>query len=497
MQAQRAPRQDRADRPPERLRPRSVEVGERLKPIYAHPTMFMQLRSRFAPGGPLGGWELIAAGGAAFLGLLLRLSDYASIPFQAPNPDEWNWTWAGLSQLEGMPPTAWTLFWKAYPKAVWQAPPPPFLEPLVHPWVDAPPLFSWIVGVIGWLDGDRTLLDAINDPKPRLLGIVLSIVALVLVYVLGRAVLGIGPTMAGVWLLAVSPIPVVLQRLVAAEQLLAVLLLVSLVAVLRLREDDTDRRWLWVLLACAAIAPAVKATGLVVGASAVLLLLSTRQFRLAGLAAAVTAGAQVVVLGYEATLNWPAYAGEVALRGSQLSGLTGLRFITNTTGFDRQQAYDGWWLLGWLGVAEIMARRRSNLDLIAVPCVAYLLFILGTSAEYSSGYGWYRLTVMPLIYLSAGRFLWLAAIELSWVRLGVVAALAIATAQNFAEPLHIHFGATLIAGLVALAMLPAFAALAFPARRSWARLGALALIITLIPVGIVEVSELGFIYGHL
>lgn len=449
------------------------------------------------PGKTVEGWEVVAAGGAAALGLLLRLAQFATIPFRAPNPDEWNWTWSGLSQLEGMPPTAWTLFWKAYPQDVWQAPPAPYSEPLVHPWVDAPPLFSWIIGFCGWLDGDRTLIDAINDPKPRLIGIALSIVALLLVYVLGRSILGIAPSLAGVWLLAVGPIPVVLDRLVAAEQLLAVLLLASLIAVLRLRDDPADRRWLWVLLAAAAIAPAVKASGLVVGLSAALLLVSTRQFRLAGMAAAATGAAQVVVLGYEAALNWQAYVGEIALRGSQLSGFTGLRFITNTTGFDGQQAYDGWWLLGWLGVAEILGRRRRNLDLIAVPCVAYLLLLLGTAAEYSSGYGWYRLTVTPLVYLSAGRFVWLAAVELSWIRLGLVAAVAIATAQNFAEPLHIHFSASVIAGLVGLAVLPALIAIASPKNRTWAHLVAIGLLVLLIPIGIVEVAQLSFIYGHL
>ena len=460
--------------------------------------MFWQLRSVGSlRGNTLAQWELVAAGGAAVLGLLLRLTQFTSIPFRAPNPDEWNWTWSGLSQLEGMPPTGWTLFWNAYPHDVWQGAPPPYIEPLVHPWVDAPPLFSWIVGLAGWLGGDRTLLDAINDPKPRLIGIALSIVALVLVYLLGRAVLGIGPSVAGVWLLAVSPIPVVLDRLVAAEQLLAVLLLASTIAVLHLREDRPDRRWLWLLLAASAVAPAVKASGLVVGVSGALLLLGSRQFRLAGLTAATTAVAQLGVLGYEAGLNWPAYAAEVAMRGSQLSGFTGLRFITNTTGFDNQQAYDGWWLLGWLGVAEILGRRHRNLDLIAVPCVLYLLILLGTAAEYTSGYGWYRLTVMPLVYLSAGRFLWLAAIELSWIRLGLVAVLAIATAQNWAEPLHIHFSAILIAGLVGLAVLPAFVAMADGRLRSWARLAALAILVALIPVGIIETAELGFIYGHL
>ena len=460
--------------------------------------MFLQLRSvRSLRGNSPPGWELMAAGGAAVLGVLLRLAQFTSIPYRAPNPDEWNWTWAGLSQLEGMPPTAWTLFWKAYPQDVWQAPPPPYIEPLVHPWVDAPPVFSWIIGLAGWIGGDRSLLDAINDPKPRLIGIALSIVALVLVYVLGRSVLGVGPSVAGVWLLAVSPIPVVLDRLVAAEQLLAVLLLAATIAVLHLREDQPDRRWLWLLLAASAVAPAVKASGLVVGLSGILLLLGSRQFRLAALTAAATAGAQLVVVGYEATLSWPAYAAEVAIRGSQLSGFTGLRFITNTTGFDHQQAYDGWWLLGWLGLAEILGRRRPNLDLVAVPCVLYLLILLGTAAEYSSGYGWYRLTVMPLVYLSAGRFIWLAAIELSWIRLGLVAALAIATAQNWAAPLHIEFTAILIAGLVGLAVLPAFVAMADARLRSSARLAALAVLVILVPAGIIEVSELGFIYGHL
>jgi hypothetical protein len=105
--------------------------------------------------------------------------------------------------------------------------------------------------------------------------------------------------------------------------------------------------------------------------------------------------------------------------------------------------------------------------------------------------------VMPLVYLSAGRFLWLAAIELSWIRLGLVAVLAIATAQNWAEPLHIHFSAILVAGLVGLAVLPAFVAMADARLRSWARLAALAILVALIPVGIIEVAELGFIYGHL
>ena len=435
------------------------------------------------------------AGSAALIGFLLRLSDYQTIPFRAPNPDEWNWEWSGLSQLQGMPATAWTLFWTAYPKSVWQAPPPPFTEPLVHPWVDAPPLFSWIIGSLSWLGGDRTLLDAVNDPRPRLFGIALSVLAMVLAYLLGRVAIGVRPSLVGLWLLATAPIPVVLDRLIAAEQLIAVLLLAALLAVFHLRREPHGLGWQVLLFACCAIGPAVKAPGLVVGISAVVLLAASRQFRLAVIAAAVTVGAQAVVLGYEAATNWQSYVAEVGIRGSQLSGFTGLRFITNTTGFDGQQAFDGWWLLGWLSLAELIGRRRRDFDLLVVPCIVYLVLLLGTAAHYSSGYGWYRLVVMPLIYLLAGRFLWLAVTELSWARLALAAALGIATAANFAAPMHVNLSAALMGFIVLLAIAPALIAMVFQELRPLARSGALVLLALLIPVGVLEVANLGFIYG--
>ena len=443
-----------------------------------------------------GWWEVPAAASAALLGLVLRLDQYRNVPFAAPNPDEWNWAWAGLSQLLGMPSTGWSLFWKAYPAAVRVAPPAPFNQPLVHPYVDAPPLFTWLVGAVAWLDGDRTLSDVVHDPGPRLLGIGLSVAALLLAYLLGRLVIGVLPALAGLWLMATAPIPVVLDRLVAAEQLLAVLLLAALLAVFHLRRSPGDRRWLALLLACCLVAPGVKVPGLAIGVSAVLLFAARRQFRLAALAGAAALAGEVAVLAYTASLDWPTYAAEVRIRGGQLSGLTGFRFITNTTGFDGQQAWDGWWLLGWLGLAELIGRRRGDWDLLTVPAVVYLLLMLGLAAEYSSGYGWYRLTLIPIVYLSAGRFLWLAAAELSWPRLALAAALAIATAANWAAPLNVKFDPMLLGGVVLVAMLPALVAMVRPEARSWARSGAFALLALLVPASLVEVANLAAIYGH-
>ena len=255
-------------------------------------------RPRSNRANAAGPWEISIAGAAVVVGGVLRIQQYQTVPFRAPNPDEWNWAWVGLSQLLGMPPTAWTLYSNAYPHSVWVAPPAPDTGPLVHPWVDAPPLFGWIIGLAAWLHGDRTLNDVINDPTARLIGIGLSITALLLAYVVARLVLGILPAMVGVWLLATAPIPVVLGRLVAAEQLLAVLLLAACLAVYYLRRGTNKPWWLVLLLVCCFVGPWVKVPGLVVGISAVLLLAARREFRLAAMAGGVTIAAQLLVFAY-------------------------------------------------------------------------------------------------------------------------------------------------------------------------------------------------------
>ena len=439
---------------------------------------------------------MAAVGLALLVGLLLRLAQYREVPWRAPNPDEWNWAWAGLSQLEGMPSTGWSIYWNLYPPSVRSLPPAPFTEPLVHPYIDAPPLFSWLVGAVAWLDGDRTLDQVFHDPGYRLLAIALSVVTLLLAFLLGRLLLGVVPALIGAWLLATAPLPVLMGRLVAAEHVLAVLLLLALFAIYGLRRQPGDRRLLALLLACCALGPGFKAPGLAIGASAVLPLLVRRQFRLALFAGAATVGAEAVVLGYTALLDWQTYTAEVAQRSSQLSGFSGYDFIVAFTGFDGQHTVDGWWFLGWLGLIELLGHRRGDWDLLTVPAIVYLVAIVGFAAYYSSGYGWYRIAIMPLVYLAAARFLWLAVSELSVTRLAVVAVVVLATGASYAPAFGLRASAGLLGAVILVAVLPGLAALAWPAGRRYAFGAACALLALLAPLGALEVAALGSIYGR-
>ena len=443
-----------------------------------------------------GALEAVGAGLALLVGLLLRLLQYRDVPWTAPNPDEWNWAWAGLSQFLGKPSTGWSIFWQLYPAAVRSPSPPPFTEPLVHPYIDAPPLFSWLVGAFAWLDGDRTVTQTAHDPTYRLLAIGLSLLTLLLLYLLGRLLVGVIPALVGIWLLAIAPISVLMGRLVAAEHVLAVMLLLSLLAIHGLRRDPRDRRWLGLLLLCCLLAPLVKAPGLVIGATAVLLLASRRHFQLALLAAAATAAGEAGALGYVALLDWHTFNAEVAQRSSQLSGYSGYSFITAVTGFDGQHAVDGWWFLGWLALIELLGRRRGDWDLLTVPAVVYLLAMVGFAASYAASYGWYRITIMPLVYLAAARFVWLAVSELSVLRLAIVAVAVLATAANFAPAFDVKVSAGLLGGVIAVAVLPGLAVMARPAARRYALGAACALLALLAPLGALEVAALSSIYGR-
>jgi hypothetical protein len=451
------------------------------------------ISARRRHAGPL---EAPAAAAALLVALLLRALEYRDVPWTAPNPDEWNWAWAGLSQLLGKPSTGWSIFWYLYPASVRSPSPPPFTEPLVHPYIDAPPLFSWLVGAVAWLDGDRTLDQVVHDPGYRVLAIALSLVGLLLVYLLGRLVVGVLPALVGLWLLATAPIAVLMGRLVAAEQVLAVLLLLALLAIHGLRRNPGDRRLLALLVVCCLVAPGVKAPGLVIGVSAVLLLASRRQLLPALLAGAATLAGEAGALAYVAALDWHTYTAEVAQRGRQLSGFSGYSFITAVTGFDGQHAVDGWWFLGWIGLVELLGRRRGDWDLLTVPAIVYLLAMLGFAAEYAASYGWYRIAIMPLVYLAAGRFLWLAVSELSLVRLALVAVVALATAANFGPALGVRFTPGVLVGVTLVAVLPGLAVLAHRGSYRFAFAAACALLALLIPVGVIEVFALGSIYGR-
>lgn len=375
-------------------------------------------------------WARPAAVAVTLLGLLLRLDSWWRVPAPAPNGDEWDWSLTGLTLLTRGTPVGWTLFPTAYPRASWTPAPPGVADWIVHPYLDNPPLLSLLAGTIVYLRGDRTFEQVVHDPAPRLLAIAMTTATIWLAFAVGERVLGALPALLGAALYAVSPAAVVFGRVLAAEEIVGLCLLAAAWAALDLDEARRPRLALALLGFACFLGPLAKGPGVVVGAAAVLYLGIRGRWLGVALAAAATAAGTGVVLLYAAALDWHAFTTMISLRAASLTLGTPFTFITSRAGIGSHYMLDGWWLAGWLGLAGLLATRRS--DLLTLPPVLYAVALIGMATDYSGPYGWYRLAVMPFVYLAAGDLGWRAIVEPTWTRFVLFALGAVITVSSYA-----------------------------------------------------------------
>lgn len=376
-------------------------------------------------------WEVVAVGAITLLGLLLRVHDLTGAPLFLDNEDELQFAWAGMGLILHGDAYTWSYF-PAYPSHT-------ALHlfgqtfPMVHQWMDHPPLYSLLVG--GWvvLLGARQL-DQVTAVPVRIIPIVASSATVFLVAAYARPILGRWPALIAAALLATAPAAVLLGRQSEPESVQAVLLLLALIACWRLtRGTSRPRLWLIVACVCALLAPGMKISGVAVGGIAVVILLAERQFRAFWWVLAATVAGVLVYPLYGALVNWGLFL-EIVLsqNANRQSVLTIFNFIAAPTGVNRS-LHDGWWLLGWLGlgVLAVVGGRRRGWFLVW-PAAAYTLVILVLAGTAQTAqYGWYKVILYPQVYLGAAGLAWWALRRASVGGYALVLGLGGATATNW------------------------------------------------------------------
>lgn len=394
-------------------------------------TVTESIESRAPEGVHWQRWEAVALGAITAVGLLLRVHDLTAAPLFLDNLDELQFAWAGMGLLLHGDAYTWSYF-GAYPAHI-------ALHifgitvPMVHQWMDHPPLFSLLVG--GWvvLLGDRNL-DQVTAAQVRVIPVLASTATLPLTAVFARPLLGRWPALIAAALLATAPAAVLLGREAEPESVQAVLLLGVLIASWRLVHGTVHpRRWLIVACACAFLAPGMKISGLAVGAIAIVILLAEREFRAFWWVVAATVAGILVYPLYGALVNWHLFL-EIVLSQNQnrQNLLTIFNFIAAPTGVNRS-LHDGWWLLGWIGlvVLAVVGGRRGGWFLVW-PAVAYALVILVLAGSAQTAqYGWYKVIVYPQVYLGVAGLAWWAFRRCSVAGYALVLGLGGATATNW------------------------------------------------------------------
>lgn len=346
-------------------------------------------------------------GGLIVAALVVRLLTYQSLPHNINN-DEFEWGWAGQSLLLQGHPSSWS-YLDGYPPGggVMANPVTHALLPWQPRWVDHPPLFAALVGVFAVAAGETTP-SAVSLAVIRLVPVLCSVACVGLLYLLVRRHLGWAVAAVAATLLAFTPVAVTASALVEAEWLLAVLLLAALLLVGR-----RDRLGVVCLVAACLLAPLVKETGIVVAASAGLLLLLTRRWRMALLVGAAGVVGMSLIVAWGAIVDWPAFVATTqaqfarhATPGSPLAFLMSL-----ASGYGNRVPFrDPVWYAGLLGVVAALvlcvARRRWREAVFIAPVVAMsLLMLVAAPGKVTQWNGWYRLAIYPLVYVGAAWLL--------------------------------------------------------------------------------------------
>jgi 4-amino-4-deoxy-L-arabinose transferase-like glycosyltransferase len=420
-------------------------------------------------------WELAAGAGVLLLGLLLRLNGYADLPSAKANADEWAWAWAGMSLLTTGVPTGWSYLYGYHAYHVIHLHGAGY--PLVTPWLDHPPLFPMVVGASELLFGQH-ILAAASTAAIRLPAVVFGGASIGLTQVVGRRLLGPAAALIGATLLALSPAAVLLSREVESEALLAPLLLVAIWLLHRLGTGEGGRGAEIALAVVCALAVLTKVPGLAVGAAAVVALVWLERWRAAGLAAAGAAAGLAAYALYGAHYDWPLFLTIINSQGVRRAGVMGaFEFITAPAGVNARLR-DGWWLLGWIAIAALVAGRApARKWLLAWPALAYLVAILVLADErVTARYGWYHIAVYPEIYLAAGFIAWRAISQPDAPSLALLLALGGATATSLWLGLPWNPPAWLLLPILAVLVLPAALRRPWPPAR-WLAAGAFALLL--------------------
>jgi 4-amino-4-deoxy-L-arabinose transferase-like glycosyltransferase len=348
-------------------------------------------------------WGVIAAVAVlSALALRLRLEGLGSGPY---NADEYAWSWAGVSLLSGHGPVSWSylgvLYGAPYPKPDW-------IElhgavfPVVHQWMDHPPLFALVVGGAAWLVGQHSIAQ-VDLNVVRVPVVVLATLSVPLTFELGRRAAGVGAGLVAAFLLAASPIAVRFGQVAEAE----ILLLPMFLGALILADEHWRRGSRWALFGClalCALAVLTKVSGLTVGAAVAGYFLVRWRPHLAVAAGAASAVGLLLFAGYGAVFGWEQWVGALSAHAGRKSDSLAVTYalLTSNAGpfADGGPLLDWGWWVGLLSVAGL--RTRGRVALVLLPVIVYVAFYAAAGNDKVGLYGWYRWPLFAFLYVSAG-----------------------------------------------------------------------------------------------
>lgn len=372
------------------------------------------------------------------LGIIARSYDLAG--FQHIENDERSFVMSGISLLRYGFPESWTIYWEKYPQIF-------FTEvagerhSVVRPYLDHPPVFQVLSG--GW----TLLVGGVSDMgydwgSIRLLSIVITTLTTILLFLVVRLYGGNRMGWLSFLALLLLPSHVLASRLLVAEHLLVLLLLIVMLGCFYLEGSSEKltywkrKMWLFALVFICISAPLVKLSGLLVPAAASLLLFQLRAYRLGVVLASCGVIALVFFSLYGWWFDWELFTLIQSAHGLREQSWWHFFSIFQLPDLGYFFLHDPYWVLGVLGSFLVVHEAYGGDSSESSPGLSVLLKAfwaaqapLLLAVAPLEAYGWYRFTLFPVLAIGVG-YLWQVGMSGKFIPLMLqVAAVAVVAQQ--------------------------------------------------------------------
>ena len=265
---------------------------------------------------------------------------------------------------------------------------------IVQPFLENPPLYGILLALFNHGSG----INPTSVKQIRLVSIVLTSITAAGVFWLGYLTAGLGAGMIAGLIYALSPGMVVSGRLAIPENIIASLLIFSLIA-LHYYLKKPQRIFIWLLIIIAFISPWLKISGLIIPITIGALLISRKQFRPATY---LVLGTILGLLAYFAY----GFFYDSAIFIKILQAQTQRQFAGPISMAIKMlfpqipvPMYEGWILLGYLSVFWLTGKRLNQANFIVMGVIIHTLFFL---LYGGNNFPWYQFIAFPLLALAGG-----------------------------------------------------------------------------------------------
>lgn len=339
------------------------------------------------------------------LGVFLRLWKYPFYPF-AGHAEEYLFVWSGLSLIEKGVPISWNdlpvyeekhVFWRGV------APNPAGGEGLgvrlLEPWLDEPPLYSLIVGGMAKLY-NLPNFTLISPYVIRIPSLIFSFVTMAFVFLLAQKYFGYWLGILSLLIYGTVPTIVFGSRLAVPENMIAVLMIISLWLILDYLE--TKKKWkrnLAVFLAI--IAGFAKPTGFFLVPFIVFWLWRDKRWREGTITAIVgTLLFFVFYFTYGFYFDRELFLKVFFYQAQRPAGWSGLAFLITNPGFSIEVFLDGFLVLGFLSLIWLIFKKKSKDEEIILLSFVYSLLVVVISGGRHDQLAWYRYPIYPFMSIA-------------------------------------------------------------------------------------------------